>query len=109
MAIKRHVVMYDAATAGNGDWVRLDTRYEEDGARSFTVSMNAADTIGIEGTVLDEQDAAALALVVTADDIVKLETYTGNAQENGVLLGSYTFIRAVKTGTTANAKVQGFV
>lgn len=101
--------MYDASAAGNGDWVRLDSRYEVDAGRSFTVSMNAADTVSIEGTVLDEPDHVALGAVITADDIVTLESYTGNSQEDGVLLGNYTFIRAVKVGATGNAKVQGFI
>ena len=106
--IRRHKVLYNASAAGNGDWVRLDSRYEIDAARAFTVSMNALDTVDIEGTVLDEPDAVALAAVITSDDIVVLESYTGVSQADGILLGNYTFVRAVKTGVTASAKVQGY-
>ncbi|GAG78539.1 unnamed protein product [marine sediment metagenome] len=108
--IRRHKVLLDTITAGAGDWVRLDSRYEVDSLRAFQIDMNASDTIEIEGTTLDEQDATALAaVIVDPEDITTLKSYTGNTSENDVIVGNWTFIRANKTGTNGIAKVQGHV
>ena len=108
--IRRHKVLLNTSAAGAGDWIRLDSRYEVDALRAFQINMNAADTVEIEGTTLDEQDATALAAVlVDPADITTLKSYTGNTSENDVIVGNWTFIRANKTGTTGVAKVQGHV
>lgn len=107
--IRRHKVLYNGSAAGNGTWVRLDSRYEEDAGRAITIHMNASDTISIEGTVIDAKDVPSLEAIIEDADIAVIESYTG-ATEAGVTLSSnYTFIRAVKTGTTGTAKVQGYL
>ena len=107
--IRRNKVLYNDSAADTGDWIRLDSRYEIDPTRALTIHMNAADTITLEGTVVDAKDAAALEAKIVDQDIVVLEEYTGEAEVNQILSGNYTFIRASKTGTAGNAKVQGYV
>lgn len=108
--IRKHKVLLDqtAATSG-GTWQRLDSRHEIDASRAFQISMNASDTITIEATTIDAKDATTLAAVIGTDDITTLQTYTGNADENDVILGPWTYIRATKTGTNGAAKVQGYI
>lgn len=107
VAIKRNVVLLDQSTAGNGEWVRLDTRYDQNTERSLNIDVTSGDTIDIQGVTLDAKDATALAAIVEADDIGTLATYTED--DTDVLTGNWTYIRAVKTGTTGNAKIQGYV
>lgn len=107
VAIKRNVVLLDQSAAGNGDWVRLDTRYDQNTERGINISLTSGDTIEIEGVTLDAKDAVALAAIVESDDIGILGTYTESDAD--VLTGNWTYIRAVKTGTTGNAKIQGYV
>lgn len=109
MGIRRHKELYNASAAGNGSWIHLDSRYENQPLRPFQISMNASDTIEIQGTTLRAKDAVELATLITSSDITTLESYTGNADVNDVIVGSWTFIRAVKTGTAGTAKVQGFI
>lgn len=108
--IRRHKVLYDSDAAGTGSWIRLDSRREIDNTRAITIKMNASDTIAIQGTVIDAIDATALvAKYDSTKDVVTLEEYTGETDVDAVLQGNYTFIRAVKTGTAGNAKVQGYL
>ena len=105
--IRRNKVLYNDRAAGNGTWYMLDYRYEQDQTRSIQINMNASDTIEIQGTTLEANDATALDAIIDTADITTLQTYTGNTDENDVLSGPWTFIRAVKTGTNGVAKVQG--
>lgn len=105
--IRRNKILYNSSTAGNGEWVRLDSRYETSPERAIQGSVTTGDTITIQGTTIEAKDAAALASVITADDISDLDSFTADFAD--VLLGNWTFIRAVKTGTTGDAKVQGYV
>lgn len=106
-SIKRNVVLLDQSAAGAGDWIRLDTRYDSDTERAMNINLTTGDTIAIEGVTLDAKDATALAAIVESDDIATLGSFTENTSE--ILNGNWTYIRAVKTGTTGNAKVQGYV
>jgi hypothetical protein len=108
MAGMRHVVLLNTDSAGNGDWIQLEPQ-NASVYRTIQVNMNASDTITIQGTTLEADDATALAGVIGASDITTIETYTGNTDENDALIGTFTFIRAVKTGTNGVAKVQGFI
>lgn len=105
--IRRNKVLFDAATASSGDWVKLDSRYEEDASRAVHGTVTTGDTVTVEGTTLDKKDAAALSAVVTASDIATLKEFTANFAD--VLLGNWTFIRVTKTGTAGASKVQGYV
>lgn len=109
MGIRRHKELYNASAAGSGSWIHLDSRYENQPLRPFQISMNASDTIAIQGTTLRAKDAVELDTLITSSDITTLETYTGSTDVNDVIVGSWTFIRAVKTGTNGTAKVQGFI
>lgn len=111
-SIKRHKVLYDATAAATGDWVRLDNRYEEYGGRVFQAELTAADTLVIEGTTKDvkgltaAQEATMLA-ALGPNDITAITTIS--ADGSYLLEGPWSYIRARKTGTAANGKVQGFI
>ena len=110
VSIKRHKVLLDQSAAGNGNWVRLDIRYDEDMQRTLQVDLTVGDTITIEGTTVDVRggNPATVLAGLEADDITTIQSFT--ADGTGDLLGGpWTYIRATKTGTTGNAKVQGFV
>lgn len=109
MGIRRHKVMYDSSAAGNGDWFRLDSRYEESSDRVIHVELTSNDTITIQGTTVDVRggNPATVTANLEADDIVDITTLS--ADGTYLLQGPWSYIRAVKTGTTANAKVQGFI
>lgn len=108
-AIKRNKVLYDATTAGTGDWVRLDSRYDVDNKRAIQVNLMTGDTIDIQGTTKDVRGMSQDDVIasIETDDITTIKSYT--ASEADTLYGSWTYIRAVKTGTTGPAKVQGMV
>lgn len=110
-SIKRHKVLLDQSAAGSGEWVRLDARYEEAPERPIQVDVVTGDTITLEATsyeVKGDPNATTTGLAsLSADDITIIETFTEDG--NGVIAGYWTFIRVTKTGTTGNAKVQGYV
>lgn len=109
MSIRRNKVLYDDSAAGNGDWIALDTRYEQNPVgRSIKVTMTAGDTITLQGITKDEKgiDKSFLDALI-AEDITDLKIYTQT--ENDVLDGSWTYIRIVKAGTSGDAYVEGFV
>lgn len=110
-AILRNHVLYDSADAGTGDWVRLDNRYcGGDIDRALSIYVTAGDTVTIEGIVNDQRGLTqdqVLAAVDETKDVRTLKTYT--ASDEDVLYGSWTYIRAVKTGTNGAAKVQGMI
>lgn len=109
-AIKRHKVLYDSSAAGNGEWFRLDVRYDSSPERILMVDLVDGDTITIQGTVVDVRggNPAVVVASLEADDIATIDTLTADSTEH-VLTGPWTYIRVVKTGTTGNAKVQGFI
>lgn len=110
-AIKRYKVLYNDSAAETSEWFRLDVRYDHDTVRTLNIELTAGDTITIEGTTFDvrgtdKQRRDGLA-ALTAEDIGTLNTYTTSDTDN--LTGPWTHIRVVKTGTTGNAKVSGFI
>ncbi len=108
MGIRRHRVLYNALAAGDGVWHRLDSRYEEDGVRSIQVDLSSGDTVIIQGTTVDPRGAIYdVTSTLTPSDITNITTFT--ASGNGVIAGNWSYIRAVKTGTTGVAKVQGHI
>jgi len=118
MGIRRSITLYNASTAGNGSWVRLDARYEEIAQRSVQGTIVAGDTITFQGITKDYKpsystvgtadagETAFLAALTTAD-ITNLQSYTANFSD--IMNGNWTYIRVVKTGTTGTATVQGFI
>lgn len=108
MTIKKHVVLYNSDAAATGAWVALNPRYEATGGRTIQISMNADDSVILEGTTLEAQDVATLG-TVGASDITVIKTYTGATDANDVLIGSFSFIRVRKTGENGTAKVQGML
>ena len=107
--IRRNKVLYNSSSAGTGEWFRLDSRYEIDPHRSIIIDMNPSDSIQIEATTVDAKDKNDLASKIVSSDIVVLDTFTGSSEVNKILLGNYTYIRIVKTGTAGIAKVQGYI
>jgi hypothetical protein len=101
MTSKKHVVLYNDSAAGSGNWYPLNS----DNC-SIQVNMNASDTVLLQGTTRNAKDATDLG-TVAAEDITTIETFTGSTDANGVIVGSFTFIRVTKTGTAGVAKVQG--
>ena len=114
MSIRRHIVLYDDSAAGNGEWFRLDSRYEETPERAIQITVSGGDSVTIQATTKDTRGPnpdTGLAFNpdtdLDPDDITALIVY--NADENDILTGNWTYIRVVKAGTAANAKVQGYI
>lgn len=107
MGIKRYKVLLDQAAAGNGDWVRLDTRYEEDPGRPIQLDIVSGDTITIQGITKDIRGEGDPTDNLDSDDIVDLDDFTSSGST--ILNGNWTYIRVKKTGTNGNAKISGFV
>ena len=109
MSIRRHKILFDSATAGNGDWVRLDVRREEaPSGRPIRVVIVAGDTLELQGILLDIKAGDEADLTTLADkEIASLATYTQT--ENDVLDGNWTYIRMVKTGANGIGYAEGFV
>ena len=106
-SIKRSKVLYDASTAGNGDWFRLDSRYDQDAQRPLYGTVTAGDTVTIQGTTVDVRGEEDPTLTLDADDITDIEAFTDDF--NKVLNGPWTYIRVKKVGTNGNSKVRGFI
>lgn len=107
--IKRHKVLYDATAAATGDWFRLDIRYDDTPLRTIQVELTASDTIVLEGTTKDVRGSTPALVIASlnANDISTITTLSTDAPY--LLEGPWTYIRARKTGTAANAKVQGWI
>lgn len=100
MSFLKNKSLYNSSDAGTGDWVKLDTAYDNDKSRALCVYLaNASDSIRIEATTVEAE-----ADISTAD-IVPLKTYTESAGEE--FTAPWTYIRAVKIGANGAAKVQG--
>lgn len=110
VAILRHKVLYDSSASGNGEWFRLDSRYDQNTQRILQIDLTTGDTITIQGTTKDVRGGNPATVVVglDADDIATIQTFTADNTDH-VLSGPWTYIRVVKTGATGNAKVQGFI
>ncbi len=110
VAIKRHKVLLDQVAAGNGDWFRLDVRYDHNTDRILQIDLTVGDTIAIEGVTVDVRggNPAVVTAAIKATDITLIEELTADGVLN-LLQGPWTYIRATKTGTTGNAKIQGFI
>lgn len=107
-SIKRWKTLYDAVAAGNGDWIALDSRYDESPSRVIQVELTSTDTIIIQGITKDVKGIDKSFLdTLNANDISVITTISADGSYH--LQGPWTYIRAVKTGTTANAKAQGFI
>jgi hypothetical protein len=110
MGIRRHQVLIDQSAAGTGPWFRLDARYEVDPERAIQVSVGGGDSITLEAVTVDgsrtdpEWDPNT---DIVAGDITTLITYT--ADDNDILTGNWTYIRAIKTGAAGNGKLEGFI
>lgn len=109
-SIKRHVVLLNQQAAGNGSWIELDSRYDESPLRLLQVYVTAGDTVKIQGTTVDIKGSHKDVVTATfaTEDITDIKTFTASGSGD-LLEGPWTYIRAVKTGTTGIAKVQGFV
>lgn len=104
----RHKVLLQTGAAEAGPWIALDTRYQQDIERAIQISVMAGDTIALEGITRDEKGIDKSFLVnLDPADISVLKEYTESTAD--VLTGTWTYIRAVKTGANGFAKVQGFV
>lgn len=107
-SIRRHKILLDSTAEATGDWIPLDVRYDESISRAIQVVLVSGDTVIIEGITKDVKGTDKSFLdELTAEDIIALKTYAVTTAD--VLEGTWTYIRARKTGTTGNAKVQGFV
>ncbi len=107
-SIKRYVEMYNSSAAGSSDWIPLDVRYDESPVRIIQVELTASDTIAIEGITEDVKGIdKSFLTTLTAKDITTITTISADGSYK--LEGPWTYIRVTKTGTTANAKVQGFI
>lgn len=109
MSIRRHKRLYDALAAGTGDWIQLDTRYDESPAgRPLRVVLTAGDTLTLQGILKDEKgiDKSFLNSLL-AEDISTLKIYTTSQVD--VLDGNWTYIRAIKTGTAGKGILEGVI
>lgn len=94
------VVLLNQSAAGNGTPVLLDYRFGGMVQRNIvTASMNAADTITIQGSVDGGVTWFQAATPRTGGTGPFVDTLTG----------PFTHLRIVKTGTGGNALVQGIV
>lgn len=109
MGIRRHKILFNSATAGDGDWVRLDTRREEDpSGRTIRVVLVAGDTLELQGITRDIKAGDEADLTTLEDsEIASIAIYTST--ENDLLDGHWTYIRMVKTGANGIAYSEGFV
>lgn len=105
---KRYAVLYNSATAGTGQWFRLDSRYEKISVRPIHFSITSGDTFILQALVIDSKGIDETYLTsITTDDICTLGTFTATGDE--LIEGNYTWVRVVKTGTNGVGKVSGFI
>lgn len=107
-SIKRYKLMYNVATAGNGAWIPLDVRYETKPSRALAITVVSGDTVTIQAITQDVRgDNKSFLSNLQPADIVTLTSMTASGPYE--VSGPWTYIRAVKTGTTGVATVEGFV
>jgi hypothetical protein len=96
----KSVVMLNQSTAGNGTAYLVDYRWGGMVQRNIvTVSMNAADTITIQGSVDGGVTWVQAATPRTGGTGPFIDTITG----------PFTHLRIAKTGAGGNALVQGII
>tara|TARA_R110000851_G_scaffold10031_1_gene36693 strand:+ start:9045 stop:9368 length:324 start_codon:yes stop_codon:yes gene_type:complete len=103
MVLRKVYTMFDAATASEGDWIKLDYRFEEANERTLAIKLTVGDTITLEGTHVIAKDTPTLDGIITAGDIHNLKEYVEDFSD--ILNGQWTFVRIKKTGATGAAKV----
>jgi len=107
-SIRRHKVLYDSADAGTGEWIQLDTRYEEGATRAIRAYVTAGDTITLQGIVKDVKGGDQTFLDnLAAKEISTIKIYTQSEQD--ILEGNWTYVRAVKAGTAGAALMEGLI
>jgi hypothetical protein len=108
-AIRRTKRLYDAVAAGTGDWVALDYRYDDIAAsRPLRIVLTAGDTLTLQGILMDEKGIDKSFLdTLLAEDISTLKIYT--TSEVDVLDGTWSYIRAIKTGTAGKGILEGHI
>jgi len=109
MSIRRNKKLYDAVAAGTGSWVALDSRHDDNPAsRPLRIVLTAGDTLTLQGIVKDAKgiDKSFLDNLL-AEDISTLKIYT--VSEVDILDGSWTYIRAIKTGTAGKGILEGYI
>lgn len=119
--IRRSKTLYNAATAGTGAWVKLDSRYEIISTRTIQGTVASGDSIAIQATSKDFKpgnpypvkgvsavlDETTFLNNLLPAEITTLITFT--ADFNDIINGPWSYIRVVKTGTTGNSEVTGMV
>jgi len=97
--------LLNTSEAGAGEWYKLD-RFN-DGDRGISITLtNTADSVQIQTTAKKlEWNDYDLDSVITTADISNAGDFTGDLSFSEILTGSWTAIRAVKTGTAGTAKV----
>lgn len=106
-SIRRTIRLYDAVAEGTGDWVALDYRYDDIAAsRPLRVVLAAGDTLTLQGILKDNIgiDKSFLTTLL-AEDISTLKVYTQS--EVDVLDGTWSYLRAIKTGTAGKGILEG--
>lgn len=100
VSLKR-TTLFNAAPAGNGAVIPLDYRFNGNTVRNVVTTMNAADTISIQGTVDDP---------ASPTNWIELANHTGGAGPfSDLIVGPWSALRVVKTGSTGAATVTGIV
>ena len=97
--------LLNTASAGAGDWYKLDSFNDGDRGISITL-VDTADSVQIQTTSKDlAWNDYDLDTIITTADISNAGDFTGATSFSKVLEGSWTAVRAVKTGTAGIAKV----
>lgn len=92
----RQATLYDASAAGTGTAYPLDYRFPTTPTRAVQITMNAADTIALQGTI-------------DGTHWFQIASHTGGTSFVDTLSIPYFAIRVVKTGTAGTALVVGII
>lgn len=92
----RQATLYNASAAGTSNAYPLDYRYPTTPTRSIQTTMNAGDTVAIQGTI-------------DGTNWFQIASHTGGTSFVDTLSIPYYAIRVVKTGTAGNALVVGII
>ena len=95
-----NTVLYDDSAAATGAW--MPTTSGPNDRRTIFGQVTAGDEISIEATTISDVSGT-----VASEDIATPITYTEDFCD--VLVGDWTYVRIVKTGTNGNSKVQGAI
>lgn len=106
MANVTHKVLLNQAGAGTTDWVQVDSvDFSDLNPSTLQISLTSGDTITIEGITQRFKGIEKDFSTLTAVDITEIAEVTASGFVS--LVGTWTYIRVIKTGTAGNAKVQG--